>query len=308
MKIVFMGSPAFAVPSLEAILSSKDEVPLVVSQPDKPSGRGLQLTPCAVAVYAKKHNLELFQPKTLRKKEIQEKIIDIKPDLIAVVAYGKILPKEILSLPKYGCINLHASLLPKYRGAAPINWAIVNGERKTGITTMIISEELDTGDMLLKKETEIKPDETTIELHDRLSQMGASLLVETIKKIRDGSVKRTPQNHSEATYAPLLKKEVGLINWKKDASEIHNLVRGMQPWPGAYTYYNKKKFGIWSSRYTNETQKELAGTVVTNQQELGIATGKGTIYLKEVQLEGKKRMKTEDFLRGHKIEKGERLS
>jgi methionyl-tRNA formyltransferase len=301
MKIIFMGSSSFAIPSLEMLISWEHEIALVVCQPDKPAGRGLSLHPCPVALFATAKGLPLFQPRVLKDSAAVSNLKRWNPDLIIVVAYGKILPQEILDLPGRGCINVHASLLPKYRGAAPINWAIVNGETKTGVTTMLINEKMDAGDILLQESTLINTDETSDGLHDRLALIGARLLIETIKGIEDKNIVPHPQDHSQATYAPILKKEDGLINWREGAGKIINLVRGMQPWPVAYTHLEGKMLRIFHAHAAFETQTEPAGTIVSAQPSIAVATGEGNLYLDEVQLEGKKRMHVSDFLRGHHI-------
>lgn len=307
MKIVFMGSSAFAVPSLKFLLKTKHEITLVVCQPDKPSGRGLKIHSCPVALFAKEQDLKIFQPKSLRKQETKQPIIDLKPDLIVVVAYGKILPTEILRAPRLGCVNVHASLLPKYRGAAPINWAIVNGEQTTGVTTMFINEEMDEGDILLQKETEIKSNEIASELSERLSSLGASLLIETIEGLEKDTVSPRPQDHAKATYAPLLKKENGLINWNQSAKEISNHIRGLQPWPIAFTHIQGKMMRIFKAQANQEETDKRPGTIISADENLVVATSMGTLYLLEVQLEGKKRMPVDAFLRGHQVISGEVL-
>lgn len=320
MRIVFMGSAPFAVPSLEALLRSGHDVALVVTQCDKPAGRGLKVHACAVAECAKKHSIPLFQPPTLKEPETRSKIGSAGAELIVIVAYGKILPKEVLKMPKLGCVNVHASLLPKYRGAAPINWAIVNGETRTGVTTMFINERMDAGDILLQKESDIGADECAPALYERLAGTGAELLIETITKIESGTVKPKPQNEGEATYAPIIRKEDGLIDWQKSAREIANLVRGMQPWPVAHTYIDGKMLKIFGATahpgplppfdraQGRQGEREKPGTIVEAGKNLAVATGEGTLYLTDVQLEGKKRMAAEAFLRGHKIKEGNRFS
>jgi methionyl-tRNA formyltransferase len=303
-----MGSAAFAVPSLEALIKSGHDVILVVTQCDKPSGRGLKIHRCPVADYASSKNIPLFQPPKLKSADVCSHFSDLKMDLVVVVAYGKLIPSEILCLPKFECINVHASLLPKYRGAAPINWAIVNGEEKTGVTTMKVSEKMDAGDILLQEEVKIGPAETAADLHDRLAAAGSRLLIQTIEGLENKTIKPRPQDDSMATYAPMLKKEDGLIDWKKSAVEIFNLIRGMQPWPAAYTHLGAKMLKIYEARASGEKSGELPGTVVKSNGDLAVATGEGTLYLKDVQLEGKKRMTIDAFLRGHKIKTGEILS
>lgn len=299
-----MGSAAFAVPSLEALIDAGYDVALVVTQCDKPAGRGLKVHACPVATAAAARGIELFQPPKLKDGSATARLREIRPDIIAVVAYGKLIPDDILALPKIACVNVHASLLPKYRGAAPINWAIVNGEEKSGVTTMFINERMDAGDVLLKDEVEIGPTETAIELHDRLSILGANLLIETIEGLAEKRIKRTPQKESDATFAPILKKEDGAIDWKRPATRIFDLIRGMQPWPVAYTYLEGKMLKIFKARIARERRDEAPGTIVLADKKLAVATGDGTLYLEDVQLEGKKRMTIDAFLRGHKIKAG----
>ncbi len=302
-----MGSSSFAVPSLEALLQAGYDTRLVMTQPDKPAGRGLKVSACPVATFATSKNLALYQPKTLKDGAALEKLSQIKPDLIVVVSYGKMLPNAILELPPMGAINVHASLLPKYRGAAPINWAIANGEKTTGVTTMMIGEKMDAGDMLLQEETEIGSDETAPVLHDRLATIGAKLLIETIAGLEKKQIKRKMQNETEATLAPILKKEDGLINWKKSAIEISNLIRAMQPWPVAYTHVDGKTLRIFGAKLSEEKPSEAPGTVISADEKLAVATGGGTLYVTDCQLEGKKRMSADAFLRGHQIKEGTRL-
>lgn len=304
MKIIFMGSAAFSVPSLEALVESKHEVKLVVTQCDKPSGRGLEVHECPAAAYANLKNIPLFQPLKLKDGSVCAHFSNLEIDLMVVVAYGKLIPDEILCLPKFECVNVHASLLPKYRGAAPINWAVVNGEEKTGVTTMKVSGKMDAGDILLQEEVKIGPTETAAELHDRLAQIGAGLLMRTIEGLDKKTIKPLPQDESSATYAPMLKKENGLIDWSKSANEIFNLVRGMQPWPVAYTYFGVKMLKIFGARASAENSGEPPGAVVETNSNLAVATGSGTLYLTDVQLEGKKKMPIDAFLRGHKIKTG----
>ena len=230
-----MGTPDFAVPCLQSLLDAGHEVCAVFTQPDKPKGRGYAMTPPPVKVLALAHNLPVYQPTTLRTQEAAQQIREMQPECIVVVAYGKILPKEILEIPPYGCINVHASLLPKYRGAAPIQWSVLNGDAETGVTTMYMAEGLDTGDMLLKARTAIGPEETAGELHDRLAKMGAELIVETLRAVAEGTIQRIPQGDAETCYASMLTKELGKIDWNRPARELHNLVRGLSPWPVAET-------------------------------------------------------------------------
>jgi methionyl-tRNA formyltransferase len=304
MKIVFMGSAAFAVPSLEALVRASHDIIEVVTQPDKPAGRGMRTRPCPVAEFARKNGLSLFQPPSVRKPAQIDHFKEIAPDLIVVVAYGKILPRELLDIPPRGCINVHASLLPKYRGAAPISWAIANGERETGVTTMFIGEELDSGDTLLSRATLIGDDETASQLHARLAAIGAELLVETIDGLAAGRIRAVPQDHSKATLAPLLRKDDGRIDWEMPARLIYNRVRAFTPWPGAFTAIGGRRLRIHSADVQNEAQRERPGTVIEAGERLCIACGRGVLELVEVQAEGGRRMSAADFLRGHRLAKG----
>lgn len=304
MKIVFMGSAAFAVPSLEALAASRHEIVEVVTQADKPAGRGMHIKACPAAEAARRLGLPVFQPKGVKDPEAIWHIRSLGAELIVVVAYGKILPAEILKIPPRGCVNVHASLLPKYRGAAPIAWAIANGERETGVTTQLITEELDAGDILLARQTPIGSAESASQLHDRLAPMGALLLLRTIEGLERRTIKPVPQDHSKATRAPIIKKEDGHIDWKKPAGEIFNRVRGLNPWPGTFTFLVGKQFIVHKAAALDIEQDAAPGTVVENQGRLAVACGEGTLYLMEVQPEGRKRMPAADFLRGHKVPVG----
>jgi len=300
MKIIFMGTPEFAVPSLRALIESGEEVVAVVTQPDKPKGRGLEIVPPPTKILAEKHRIPVLQPAKIKTEEFFIELKKFNPDLICVAAYGKILPKNILDLPTYDCINVHASLLPKYRGAAPINWAIIRGEKVTGITTMKMDEGMDTGDMLLKKELPIDDEDTGETLSEKLSEIGGKLLIETIRLLKEGRLNPIPQDHSQATYAPMLKKEDGKIDWKKSAEEIKNLIRGTLPWPGAYTNLEGKLLKIYKARLAEDEGKP--GEIIKSDSDtLRVATGKGALDILELQIEGAKRLKTEEFLRGRKI-------
>ncbi len=299
-----MGSAAFAVPSLQSLINSDYHINLVITQPDKPAGRGQKLTACPVAQLASKCNLPLFQPKSIKKNESIKRISESKPDLIVVVAYGKILPKAILDIPKYGCINVHSSILPKYRGAAPIQWAVVNGEVESGVATMFINEGMDEGDILLVDKTPISPDESAIELHDRLAKMGAGLLMKTIQGIQTKSIKPSSQDNLSATYAPIIKKEDGLIDWSKPATEINNLIRGMQPWPIAFTHIEEKSLRIYKATILDKKSSEKPGTIIQVDKELYISTGSNILKVEDLQIEGKKRMPADVFLRGHPLQIG----
>jgi len=298
-----MGTPEFAVPSLKALIESEDDAVAVVAQPDKPKGRGRKLTPPPTKVLAGEYNIPVLQPERIKTQEFLEELKKLNPDLICVTAYGKILPKDLLELPPYGCINVHASLLPKYRGAAPINWVLVRGEKETGITTMLMNEEMDMGDMLLKREIQIQDEDDAGSLSEKLSHMGGELLLETIGQLKEGKLNPVKQDESQATYAPMLKKSDGEINWGVSALEIRNLIRGMNPWPGSFTKLDSKSLKIFSSRVVNfqgkpgEVLESVSGTLI-------VACGKGAIEILELQLEGGKRLDTKSFLSGRKIEKG----
>ena len=309
MKIVFMGTPDFAKESLEAVYNEGHEIIGVVTNPDRPKGRGMKLEASPVKKYAESKNLKIYQPEKIRKnEEFIEEIRQLKPDVICVVAYGKILPKEILEIPKFGCINVHGSLLPQYRGAAPIQWAVLNGDKITGVTTMYMDVGMDTGDMILKKETPIGDDETTGELWDRLSKIGAALLVETLQKIENGTAPRIPQGE-KFTLAPMLDKEMSKIDWEnKTAKEIKNLVRGLNPIMGTYSFWNDKKIKFWKVNVVsdNSFDNEKNGTVVKvdSKDGLYIKAKDGLIKVLEIQGENAKKMSIQDFLRGNKIEVG----
>lgn len=304
MKIIFMGSAAFAVPSIQALSSSKHEVVLCITQPDKPAGRGQHVTACPVAEKAGELGIELFQPAKIRDKDAIDKVIELKPDIIIVVAYGKMIPKDIYDFPKYGTVNVHASLLPKLRGAAPVNWAIATGETETGVTTMRIKEELDAGDILLSCKTPIDECEDAVQLYDRLSGLGADLLIETVEGLEKGKIIPEPQNSSKATFAPILKKEDGKINWDLTSKEIYNRVRGFKPWPGSFTHLDGKLLRVHEAAPSEESCGEKPGTIVVCEKHIAVSCGQGTLYLIEVQLEGKRCMCTADFLCGHKLKKG----
>jgi methionyl-tRNA formyltransferase len=303
MNIIFMGTPDFAVPSLKALINSNYNVVGVVCQPDRPSGRGRKLTSPPVRILAEANSIPVLQPEKIRTDEFFEEIKSFKPDLICVTAYGKIIPPNILELPKYGCVNVHASLLPKYRGAAPINWAIINGEKTTGITTMLMDEGMDTGDILLKKEIEIGEDDTSIELSEKLSVIGAELLIKTIEKGQNDEIEPIKQNDSEATSAPIIKKDLGRIDWSKSSEEIRNLIRGTQPWPGAFTSYNGKNFKIYKAS-VNSQKGDPGKVLASDEGKLVIGAGKNSLEINELQIEGGKRLNISDFLRGTQIDVG----
>ncbi len=308
MKIVFMGTPDFAVPSLDILVKSGYEVAAVVTQPDKPKGRGNKLTPPPVKEYALNNNIPVLQPEKVKTGTFAQQLREIAPDLLVTVAYGRILPQEVLDIPPYGCVNVHGSLLPKYRGAAPIQWSVINGDSITGITTMYTDIGMDTGDMLLKREVEIGINETAGELHDKLSIIGAEVLLETLKELEKRTLVRIPQPADEATYVTMISKETGRIDWSKTMEQIHNLVRGTDPWPGAYTFYKGERMRVWKTEYSNIEKASKPGEIIEVKKEgILVGTGKGNIMLKEIQFDSGKRLKVEQYLAGHSIDKGELL-
>lgn len=304
MRIVFMGTPDFAVPTLEALISGH-EVAAVVTQPDKPKGRGKAMAFPPVKETALEHHIPVYQPVKVKEEGFLEELKKINPDVIVVAAFGQILPESILNLPKYGCINVHASLLPKYRGAAPIQWAVINGEKETGITTMYMAKGLDTGDMLDKTVVEIAPKETGESLHDKLSAAGGELILKTLASLEDGTAKRIPQEDAQSSYAGMLTKELGEIDWTKDAASIERLIRGLNSWPSAYTFWKEKTLKIWDADVMEGNGDVPAGTVTeTGKDYILVQTGEGRLKLNEVQLQGKKRMSVQAFLLGNTVEKG----
>lgn len=305
MKIVFMGTPDFAVGALEALVEAGHEVAAVVTQPDKPKGRGKEMQQTPVKECALRHNIPVFQPVKIKTPEAVEVLRSYGADLFVVAAFGQILSKEILEMPKYGCVNIHASLLPKYRGAAPIQWAILDGEKETGVTIMQMNEGLDTGDMLTKVIVPIEDTETGESLFDKLALAGAKLLIETLPQIEAGTLKPQPQEDALSTYAKMIKKEMGLIDWKKEAVVLERLVRGMNSWPSAYTHFNGKTLKVWEATVEESEGKEEPGTVVeVTKDSIKVKTGQDLLVLKQIQLEGKKRMDTAAFLLGYKVEIG----
>lgn len=306
MKIVFMGTPDFAVPCLRVLAESEHEIAAVFTQPDKPKGRGYKMIPTPVKAAAEEYNIPVYQPLSLRKGEDAEKSMEIlhniAPDLIVVTAYGQILPKEILELPKHGCINIHASLLPKYRGAAPINWVLLNGEKETGVTSMQMSEGLDTGDMLIKKSTKIGENETYSELYSRLATMGGEVLSDTIKAIESGNLNPEKQDDSLSSYSPMIKKEMSNLDFSKSAEKIHNTIRGVT----GFTMMNGKRLKVFASEISHNIAIGEAGEIV-DAEKFGVSCSDGVVLFTEIQLEGAKRMKTADFLRGRKLENGAKL-
>ena len=309
MNIVFMGTPDFAVPCLQALIDNGENVQAVFTQPDKPKGRGYKMLPPPVKSLALTYNIPVYQPLSLKKGEDAENALNIlkelSPDLIIVVAYGKILPKEILELPRYYCINVHASLLPRYRGAAPIQWCVLNGEKETGVTTMLMAEGLDTGDMLLKESVAIGDDETASELHDRLSAVGAELLIKTISAVKAGTITREEQDDSLSNYASMITKDMCPIDFSLPAQQVHNKIRGLSASPCAVTMLNGKRLKIFKSTMSDKKKYDLAAGTVVNEKDFTVVCGDGyTVTFTEVQSEGGKRMRVSDFLRGNHIEKG----
>ena len=299
MRLVFLGTPAFAVPTLERMVEAGHQVLAVVTQPDRPRGRGQRDAAPPVKETAIRLGLPVYQPERVRRPEAVEFLRGLAADAMVVVGYGQIIPQSVIDLAPLGIINVHASLLPKYRGAGPIQWALVNGETRTGVTTMRIDAGLDTGDMLLKAETEIGPDENAIDLGRRLAQMGADLLVETLTGLAAGSIIPEKQNSAQATYAPLLKKEDGLIDWQQPAAAIHNRIRGLQPWPGAYTAWRGDTLHIWKARLGPPSSGPSGRFAAI--KPLTVYCGAGTLELLEVQLEGRKRISAADFANGQRV-------
>ncbi|MBR0415426.1 MAG: methionyl-tRNA formyltransferase [Clostridia bacterium] len=304
-RIVFMGTPDFAVPSLQALIDNGYEIALVVTQPDKPRGRSKQLVMPEVKALALEYNLPVFQPQSLKTQEAVDTIKALEPDFLVVAAYGKILPKSVLDIPKKACINVHGSLLPQYRGAAPIQWSVLNGDSVTGVTTMLMGEGLDTGDMLLKKQTAIGENETAAALFDRLALLGAEALMQTLETF--DSIVPEAQDDTAATYAPMIDRSLCAIDWSDTAQHIHNKVRGLAEWPVAQAVLGGKRIKIHSGQPAGKTQA-APGTIIDNHKRLVVACGDGTAYaITSLQLEGKKRMDTTAFLAGHKLAVGERF-
>lgn len=303
MNVVFMGTPEFAVPTLQRIIDDGHSVLAVYTQPDKPQGRKMVLTPPPVKVLAEQKNIPVFQPNSFKDDEVVSNLRDINPDVIVVVAYGKILPESVLNIPQYGCINVHASLLPKYRGAGPIQWSVINGEAYTGVTTMYMAKGLDTGDMILKAKTPISENETSGELHDRLSVIGAETLSKTLLLLFENKITREKQDDNESCYAPMLTKELSPIDFNKSCEQVHNLIRGLSPWPVATTTFGGKILKIHKS-VMHKDKKGIPGEILCDDK-LIVACKTGAVELLEVQLEGSKKMTETDFLRGHKICNGE---
>lgn len=305
MKMIFMGTPDFAVPALKALAEQGHQVIAVVTQPDKPKGRGkaVQMTPVKEA--ALELNIPVYQPVKVREEGFLQQLEAMEPEVIVVAAFGQILPQRLLDIPKYGCINIHASLLPKYRGAAPIQWVIIDGEKETGITTMQMNAGLDTGDMLEKAVVPIDPEETGGSLHDKLSAAGGKLILSTLDKLEKGQLVPVPQTEENTCYAKMLDKALGKIDWNQDAQRIERLIRGLNPWPSAYTGLEGKTLKLWQAKVVEEDYPGQPGQVVkAGKNELLVKTGKGTLSVLSLQLEGKKRMDTGAFLRGYPVSEG----
>lgn len=305
MRVIFMGTPDFAVPSLEALLT-KHEVVLVVTQPDKPKGRGKKMVPTPVKACALEHGIPVLQPEKVKEPEFVEQLRSYEPDLIAVTAFGQILSEPILEMPKYGCINVHGSLLPKYRGAAPMQWSIIDGEKVTGITTMYMAKGLDSGDMLLKAEVEITDEDTFATIHDKMAVTGASLLLDTLDQLEAGTLERIPQDHDAATYAPMITKETGHIDWSKNRQDIINLIRGLNPVPAAYTIYEEEVLKIFGASLSDVQANSAANGEIVAVVKKGfvVKCGDGCLLITEVQARGGKRMMTDAYLRGHAMKEG----
>jgi len=308
MKVLFMGTPDFAVGALEAIVKAGHEVTCVVTQPDKPKGRSKEMQFPPVKECAIKYNIPVFQPIKIKEKESVEELRKYEADIFVVAAFGQILSKEILDMPKFGCINIHASLLPKYRGAAPIQWAVIDGEEKSGVTIMQMNEGLDTGDILLTKEVILDKKETGESLFDKLMEVGAEAVVEALPLIEAGRLQPVPQKDEESTYAKMLTKALGKIDFSKSAVEIERLIRGLNSWPSAYTYYKGKQLKIWKADVLDANENKECGQITeVDKESIFVQTGEGILKIKEVQLEGKKRMNVHDFLLGNAVSAGENL-
>ena len=310
MRILFMGTPDFAVPSLEALIEAGHTICGVFTQPDKPKNRGMKLQAPPVKEHALAHNIPVYQPVKLRDGAALALINELAPQLIVVAAYGRILPDDILAAPPKGCINVHSSLLPAYRGAAPINWAVLNGDQETGVTIMHMAHDLDAGDIIAQAATPIHPDETVVALHDRLAQLGAGLLVETVARIEAGTASRTPQDHSKATLAPMLGRELSPMDFGRTARQLHDQVRGLIPWPAAVTVLGDKRCKVFQTVVSQARTDAAPGTVLAAGKDgLAVACGEGTVLgIVELQPDGGKRMKAADYLRGHPVEVGAVLS
>jgi len=311
MRIVFMGTPEFAAKTLQGLAELNEELVLAVTQPDRPAGRGLKTIPSPVKNLAMDLGVEVITPEKIKSKEVLSKIKGSNPDLIIVSAYGKIIPRSILEIPKYYPINVHASLLPKYRGAAPINWAVINGEDKTGLTIIKMNEKMDEGDILMQREIVISPDDNASTLHDKLADMAKNFIQEAVKKIKTSEVEFTPQDHTKASCAPILRKEQGLIDWNKNSISVINFIRGMNLWPGSFTFLNKKSLKIFKALLPQYISQSIlngrkAGEIVAiHKDSFAVRTLDGVILIKDLQLESKKRLPAGEFIKGFKINIGD---
>jgi methionyl-tRNA formyltransferase len=306
MRIVFMGTPEFAVPSLKILLENRYDVVAVVTVPDKPAGRGRQTTSSQVKLFAEEHGMTVFQPQKLKDPTFIDQLRNVSPDLFIVVAF-RILPPEVFLLPKFGSFNLHASLLPKYRGAAPINWAIINGERETGVTTFFLKETVDTGNVILQARIPVGPDETAGEIHDKLSEIGAEVVLHSVRLIEQGKMTPKPQNNELASPAPKIFKEDCRIDWNQPAGDVHNFIRGLSPRPCAFTLYNDMSLKIYRSTVSTRQRSGNPGEIVFADQRIGVQTVNGIVEILELQLEGKKKLSAEEFLRGFQIHVGDKF-
>lgn len=305
MRVIFMGTPDFAVPTLQKLVQAGHEVCGVYTQADKPQGRGHKLQPPAVKEEALKLGLSVYQPATLKDETVQSQLRALAPEVIVVAAYGKLLPEAVLNFPPMGCVNVHGSLLPKYRGAAPIQWTVLNGEKTAGITTMLMAKGLDTGDILLQAETPVGEEETSGELFDRLKDLGADLLIETLDRLEKGTVTPVPQDHDRATHAPMLSKEMAKLDWSQPAHKLHDLIRGLNPWPCAAAYLGGKRIRLYASKVVSGAGEP--GALENRDGELVVFCGEGALVLGEVQPDNGKRMAGRDYLRGHPIAPGDKF-
>lgn len=303
MKIIFMGTPEFAVPSLKALIDSEHNIIAVVAQPDKPKGRGHKLTPPPTKVLAEKFNIPVLQPDKIKTDEFLDELKELNPDVICVTAYGKIIPRSILELPRHGCINVHPSLLPKYRGAAPVNWTIINGGKVTGVTIMQMDEGMDSGNILLVREVRIGDDDDAEIMLEKLSKIGGEMLVETLKLLEEEKLNPVKQDESEVTFAPMLQKSDGDIKWEKSAEDIRNLIRGLTPWPGTFTKLDGKTLKIYKANI-HKGQGRPGEVIESGKNSMIVATGGGALEILELQIEGGKRLDIKSFLAGHQIDKG----
>ncbi len=309
MRIAFFGTPAFAVPTLDALINRGENICAVVTQPDRPVGRGQRVSQSPVHVHAAEAGLAVLQPEKVRSPDFINSMKALDPDVAVVVAYGQIIPRSLLDIPRHGFLNVHASLLPAYRGAAPINWALINGEPETGVTIMQLDEGMDTGDMLLKESVPVSPKDTALTLHDRLAELGARLMAQALDMLREGALTPVPQNDAEASYAPLLKKQDGRIDWTADAAQIHNRIRGMTPWPGCFTFLRGKRVKIHNAEPLQNVSPEPPGQILkAGPDSVLVTAGSGCLAIYELQLEGKKQMAAAEFVRGNRVVPGESFS